>query len=471
MSAVLLFLASVSVTVALSTWRKKEMIQRQYISRLNKLLSFKGPLIKEHRRLEQIFQLRKSFFQKIFTLSGITKECKTIHVAGTKGKGSTVEFIASAICASNFNVGVFTSPHLHSARERIKLNGKLISQADFIELADEAIALAENNQWTLFFDLFLTLSLLYFGKKKPDFLVMECGIGGRYDSTNFLRSPSACVITSISMDHCAILGDTIEEIAWQKAGIIKPFSHVFTPDTQKESVLDVFQKQCDEMNATLHRIPVEKSITEIIGNRLNYEVQIENACLARAVLEHVDIPFKGLENFFWPCRMELFDFKNFEIILDGAHNGDSVELFLNGLKAKYIGSKILVLFGAGMEKSVHEMIDIVFSLADNVVIVQAQHFKAINEEKLLGMIPNEVSSKLIIPPKLDSNVKSTVGERMFWAIDQQNSSEDKEKTVIAICGSLFVASEAREALFRINPSMFSESDWVRECDPVLEMTK
>lgn len=97
---------------------------------------------------------------------------------------------------------------------------------------------------------------MHFGNKKTDWLVLESGIGGRYDSTNFFDNPSACVITSISLDHQALLGESLEQIAWQKAGIIKPKSHVFTPNTQKESVLEVFRKECRKMDATLHEVDI-----------------------------------------------------------------------------------------------------------------------------------------------------------------------------------------------------------------------
>lgn len=204
-----------------------------------------------------IFSERKDVFQKIFT-SSFPKQPKVIHVAGTKGKGSTVELIASSLQASNTRIGIFTSPHLHTARERIKIGRSLISISDFVAQGNIALNALSERSWAVFFDYLLAMALKYFGENSCEYVILETGIGGRYDSTNFYDNPCAAVITSISYDHQAILGNTLEDIAWQKAGIIKPNSHVFTPATQCESVLNVFRKQCLEVNAILHEIPVER---------------------------------------------------------------------------------------------------------------------------------------------------------------------------------------------------------------------
>lgn len=145
---------------------------------------------------------------------------------------------------------------MHTARERVRIGREMISQADMVRLGQDSIDFLSEQSWTVFFDLLLALSLKYFSEKGVEYMVLESGIGGRYDTTNFIENPAACVITSISLDHQQLLGDTIEEIAWQKAGIIKPNSHVFTPATQEPSVLKVFRDQCSSVQATLHEVPV-----------------------------------------------------------------------------------------------------------------------------------------------------------------------------------------------------------------------
>lgn len=125
-----------------------------------------------------------------------------------------------------------------------------------IRLGNEVLEALSPQPWVVFFDLLLALAIKYFNEKNVRYMVLESGIGGRYDTTNFVDSPAACVITSISLDHQQLLGDTIEEIAYQKAGIIKQNAHVFTPATQAPSVLEVFRKECVKMEATLHEVPV-----------------------------------------------------------------------------------------------------------------------------------------------------------------------------------------------------------------------
>jgi dihydrofolate synthase/folylpolyglutamate synthase len=146
---------------------------------------------------------------------------------------------------------------LHTARERIKFNRNLITKKELVKFGNNAINLLQNFNWTVFFDILLATSILFFNEKKTNYIILESGIGGRFDSTNFIDSPVACVITSISLDHQAILGDNVEKIAWQKAGIIKKNSHVFTPNSQQQVVLNVIQQQCDAVGAILHVVDVD----------------------------------------------------------------------------------------------------------------------------------------------------------------------------------------------------------------------
>ena len=174
----------------------------------------------------------------------------------SKGKGSTTEYIAAGLRGNGYRVGVFTSPHLHTARERIKIGKELISREDVIRLGSGVLEEMKGFTWLVFFDLFLAIAIKYFGEHDLDFVVLETGIGGRFDSTNFVPAPVACVITSISMDHQALLGDTLEKIAWQKAGIIKPHCPVFTTNRQKTSVLQVFRDEAERLTSELHVVNV-----------------------------------------------------------------------------------------------------------------------------------------------------------------------------------------------------------------------
>lgn len=405
-------------------------LEKEYTSILGRL--FKPVrLIPRHSTgaLSEAFLLRKSVFQDLYALSHVCHTCRVVHVAGTKGKGSTVEFISSSLVKNGNLVGVFTSPHLHTARERVRVGRDLISQADMIRLGQEAIEFLSEQSWTVFFDLLLALSIKYFAEKKVEYMILESGIGGRYDTTNFIENPAACVITSISLDHQQLLGETIEEIAWQKAGIIKPNSHVFTPATQQPSVLQVFRDECARVQATLHEVPVGRAyLAEHLS--CDTDVQVENACLSLAVLQHLEVPPTGWDKFYWPCRMEPFAFRGATVVLDGCHNGLSVQKFLEGLRHQYKGKAIKVLFGAGHEKCLRDMLNVVLSASDKVTMVQSKHFKAMTEKELLTLVPPQHLSVLDMQQQqqqqgiaLEHHSSIPLSERLEFAVRQSNPNE------------------------------------------------
>lgn len=419
----------------------------------------------------EIFEERKQYFQSLYYSAAVNnnrKFAKLIHIAGTKGKGSCCEYISSAISSEGYRVGVFTSPHLHTARERIKVGKSLISKEDLVRLGNKALTEMNDKPWLVFFDLLLHIAINYFYEQNVDYIVLETGIGGRYDSTNFLNNVDAAVLTSISLDHQAILGDTLEQIAWQKAGIIKPFSHVFTTSTQNPSVLAVFRSECQEKTAILHEIEPSISITQQLGLNITYDMQVQNACVAISVLNHLGLSCSGMKNFYWPCRTEVFDKLHVEnsntssklssVILDGCHNGESVSRFLMSIKQKFSDKHILLLFGAGMEKCLDDMLVEIFRFADSILMVQSKHFKSVSEKQLLDMSTNYSMEKIIQPSFPDNSLKA----RLDWAISHFSETfMTCDNYVIVVCGSLFVAAEAREYLYEKCPKMFSQDDWVR----------
>ncbi len=274
----LLFIAStLSLTIGFSFHQHhsarmlRNSINQNYqtlLSRLFKVTKKIGRHSNESN--ENIFKPRKLFFQNEYHNFG-PRGAKVIHVTGTKGKGSICQYISSSL-NSSFKVGVFTSPHLHTARERIRINGCIVNKADFVRLGNEVLQEMKHCEFAVFFDYLLGMAIRRFGEEKVDYVVLEAGIGGRYDSTNFVfpSDVAAAVITNISLDHQGLLGDTIEEIAWQKAGIIKPGVHVFTPATQPESVLRVFQQQSDLVGATLHVVPLEVYVDSINNHDISF---------------------------------------------------------------------------------------------------------------------------------------------------------------------------------------------------------
>lgn len=396
---------------------------------------------------DQIFIQRKKFFQDLIQELGLN-DCKVVHVAGTKGKGSTCEYISSALMAAGHEVGVFTSPHLHTARERIRINRELISMSEMVLHGQRAINLLSSTAWPVFFDYIFATALLHFAQHKPEYLVIECGVGGRYDSTNVFDHPVASVITSISIDHQAILGETLPQISWQKAGIMKAGCKLFTSEEQVSEVMDVLRQQAEERKCEL--VTVRKDDFSVANE---HKTQSQNNRVAQAVLAHLNIPVSGLKDFYWPCRMENLTFLNQTIILDGCHNGDSVKLFLQSLHEAYPKHQKVIMFGAGIEKSVDVMVDFLFHYADKVHLVQSKHFKSYTERQLLDKVPKGMEAKLVYQPPMELSVTEneraiggTVAHRLLSCIRTYAGSA--EPVVIAVCGSLFVASDAREALYR-----------------------
>jgi dihydrofolate synthase/folylpolyglutamate synthase len=301
---------------------------------------------------------------------------RVVHVAGTKGKGSTCSYIAAALHAQGFRVGIFTSPHLHTVRERIKIGPTLITRDDFVRIAEIAIKLMEPLVWPLFFDVSLCMALLYFGEQSVDYIVLETGIGGEYDSTNFIEAPVASVITNIGLDHQNILGDTIEEIAAQKAGIIKKGRPIFTTSHHPPAVMEVFRTKAAFEQSELHIVPCDASIPIRLGMKVEYYPQIENICLSAAVLEYLGVSGCGMRQFYWPCRMEQFVVDGVDIIVDGNHNDESVRLFLDGVRKLRPASTIVVIFGCGTDKNLDLMVAELGPRADAVMLAQSNHFKS-----------------------------------------------------------------------------------------------
>lgn len=407
-----------------------------------------------HDTTKSIFNERKEFFNRLFEAKYCSnrKVPKIIHVTGTKGKGSVVEYIGCGLQNAGFKVGIFTSPHIHTSRERIKINHSLISKEDFVRHGLLALENMKEIPWVGFFDLLVYMSISYFSEQDVDYIVFEAGIGGRYTSTNFMSDPAAAIITNISLDHQSILGNSISSIAWHKAGIIQYNTHVFTPLSQPAAAMEVIENECQIMQSKLHK-------SEAIDTReFQFKVQRTNESLARDVLIYLGVINIKFSGFFWPCRMERFKLNNTSIIIDGCHNGESVEVFLQEIANMRVasGMKLISLFGAGMEKCLDDMLASVLKYSDSIIMIQSKHFKSLSEEKLIEIVKQnfgEMNSNRIIHQFNDISIidfetpcsfvkQGTLHNRLSWAIDNFAGS------YIVVFGSLFAASDAREGLFR-----------------------
>lgn len=415
----------------------------------------------------ELFMQRKNFYNELAKESGPFRDSKAsvIHVAGSKGKGSVVEYIGAGLRKSS-NVGVFTSPHLHTARERIKIGTKLISKEDLTRIGKQSLQIMSEIPWAVFFDMFLATAVQYFDEQNPDYIILETGIGGRFDSTNFVEA-SVGIITSISLDHQAVLGETLELIAWQKAGIIKSGMNIFTPSTQSKVAMEVITKHCRDVGANLHVVDVSSHTCLKLGVTPRYDIEIQNICLSAAVLKHLQIKdLSGMKDFFWPCRMETFQVNGVTLILDGSHNGDSVQLFLEGVKKNYPGRSVRVLFGGGLEKCLEDMMLQVYTHADSVVFLQSSHFKSASEQELYDAM-NAAGYDIAMPlgcKPLKKVEGGTIPQRIQEALNMPHPHTGKDKPVVVVCGSLFAAADARKSLHGLHPELFKANDWAEEAD-------
>ena len=313
------------------------------------------------------------------------KNLKIIHIAGTNGKGSVCSYIDDILKKSGYKTGLFTSPHLVTIRERIQVDGELISREDFTQYFNKVYETARANNLKLaYFDFFFGAAMLYFDKCKVDYVVLETGLGGSLDATNAVHNPLCCVITTISLEHTAILGDTIKKIAEQKAGIIKQGVPVVYADDNEAS--GVIEDIAHSKNSYCYRVsPQQYQIIKNFNGCIDFSLhneyyinnclrlatpaiyQVENVSIAITVcrflkhLYHIDIKDSAIVDsagsHIWQGRMEkLTD----NIYVDGAHNPQGIQSFVNSVNGMYADStdKAALLFSVVSDKNFEQMISI-----------------------------------------------------------------------------------------------------------------
>lgn len=308
-----------------------------------------------------------------------------IHVAGTNGKGSVCAYITNILMELGYSVGMFTSPHLVCVNERIRLNGEIIPDEDFLVLFRRVYDVSESLKrqgldGLAFFDFVFVMAVCYFAEKKPDYVVMETGLGGRTDATAALSSKLIAVITSISYDHTEILGETIEEIAAEKAGIIsdgKPVVYWYSDDKSAQIIENTAAKcnsmtyPVDEKSFQIHKME-RKQIDFSLNNRYykNSMFSIYNTAIyqtANAAIALEAIALLGHDKNWnrerivtavgkthWEGRMEEIEHN---IYMDGAHNPDGIRRFLETAQWMKEGRKMYLLFGVVCEKDYSDMIE------------------------------------------------------------------------------------------------------------------
>ncbi len=331
----------------------------------------------------------------LFMVAGENLTSKIIHVAGTNGKGSVCAYLRGILMESGRSVGMFISPHLETMRERISINGQLISEEEFAGIFEQVMEkVRQGNRVGLshpsFFEYLFLMAMCYFKDRQPDYIILETGLGGRLDATNSILNPAVCVITEIGYDHMQYLGHTLSQIAAEKAGIMKADVPVVFLDAGEE-VTGILTQYAEKMKSPAIILKKDQFLDVNISNKtidfslhtgyynnvrlsLNTPAlyQVENASLAFLAAEALrddnitlETIKKGLWAAFWPGRME-------EVLpgvfLDGAHNEDGIKAFLRTVREDGCTGKRHLLFGVVADKRYGQMIQMI---ADSGLFAEA----------------------------------------------------------------------------------------------------
>lgn len=379
---------------------------------------------------------------------------RAVVVAGTKGKGSTAAMVEAIARAAGLRVGLFTSPHLNSYRERIQINRELISQGDLIALAArlqptiDAFDEAPYGRPTTF-DIGLLLALCHFAARAVDLAVLEIGLGGRFDTVNVV-TPLVSAISSISYDHQAILGATLGEIAWNKAGIIKAGVPVVTVPQLPEASLAVAEEAA-ALGAPLWLADPAGLLRAATGEAQPYPVpprpalrgafQIENARLALGVAvllreAGLDLPdaamAAGLAGVRWPGRFELVR-STPPVLIDGAHNGDSAQKLAAAIATGVAHERLVLILGTSRDKDIAAMAAALVPHAAAVVLTRSGHPRAMDIDRMVAEVGQHLRGPLVVTPDVRTALDAARGLA-------------GPRDLLCVTGSLFVAAAAREAL-------------------------
>ena len=384
---------------------------------------------------------------------------KTVHIAGTKGKGSVAAMIAQVLTTSGYKTGLFTSPHFHSLRERIRVDGSLISEEEFAALMMElkpyfeAINHDPVYRQLTYFEALTALAFAHFKKIGTDFQVLEVGLGGRLDATNVTK-PEVCIITPISLDHTQILGDSLEKIAFEKAGIIKPGSLVVL-SLQPEEATSVISDVCHKQRAKVIQVGRDITWRRISGDFYHQSLvvegkmgdyyltipllgdyQLENTATAVAALEVLaslgfniaaeDIA-QGLAQVEWLGRFQILNYQPM-VLVDGAHNVASTNRLVESIKAHFDYNKILLVFGTSCDKDISGMVQELVPLSPQVIVTHFSHPRAAS--------PSTVAAEFI-KRGIEVKIADTVAQALSQALSLAGAPD-----LICVTGSLFVVAEA-----------------------------
>jgi dihydrofolate synthase/folylpolyglutamate synthase len=386
---------------------------------------------------------------------------KIIHVAGTKGKGSVSAMCASILKSCGYTVGFFSSPHLQNFLERFRVNDEMISEYMFTLLVNQMKPFIEQVPGITVFEVITVLALFYFYKAHTNIVVLEVGMGGRLDATNIV-TPIVSVITSISFDHMNLLGNTLSQIAFEKAGIIK-YNIPVVSAPQPEEALTVIINKAKEQRSDLYVIDQVSKFNfghaDLSGQSFEANIlgtgmkeycipllgkhQVINAVTALTAIQiaskyGIIISFdkisKGIRSTMWPGRMEIVKYKDQTIVIDGAHNVSSASYLAETLKNLFPSKSVILIFGAFSDKDVEGMFEHLLPLSSRLILLKLDNPRAYNQEILYNFAKQTKYSGVI--EKIDI---------AFDAIEHATNICTSEH-IICATGSLSIVGDIRTAL-------------------------
>ncbi len=405
----------------------------------------------------------------------------SVHIAGTKGKGSTAAMIEHALRLAGLRPGLYTSPHLHTFRERMRVDGRLIPKSRWVEGVERLRRVVEHLPFKpTLFELLTSLAFWYFSAEEVPIAVVEVGLGGRLDSTNVVH-PELSIITSLGLEHTAILGDTLAQIAREKGGIIKPGAPVIVAPQAPEAVA-VLERLAEEREAPLillgrdwhyrvERVTPSGLHISVWNDRVRYEhVEVGlrgmhqgvNAALAVIALHHLremgwpvdeEAMRRGIRHVWWPARMEVLQ-RQPVIFIDGAHTVEALRRLLDGIYRWFPHENLHVIFGVSADKRIPDLLELLWPHADTLFITRSRHPRAASPDHILEHVPSGEGPDLY--------ATEYVEEAFAHALALAGPND-----LICTCGSIFLAAAVRE-IWAHGYGRLAPDDWAYESDfPIL----
>jgi dihydrofolate synthase / folylpolyglutamate synthase len=394
----------------------------------------------EHFNLGRVYSLLES-------IGNPHKKGRFIHITGTNGKGSVASLVASSLSKSGYKTGLYTSPHLLTFRERIQIDGRMISKSEVVHEVNKIKSATEHIEGLTFFDVWTVLALNYFAGSATDISVIEVGLGGRLDSTNVIV-PDVSVFTSISMDHRGKLGDTVEKIALEKSGIIKPGVPVVS-SPQTDGVMKVLREKAQTCGSDFMESGTDTALTlgdssihysgiswEMDGITIPFEgdFQRENTSVALGILEKLSVKLtkitpenavSGIADVSWPGRLQTLA-TDPRIIIDGASNIGAMTVVSEYLRKSRPSGNIVALFGICGDKDTEMLVGILRTAVSHFVFTRADNPRSLFADELMRLYGDD---------------KTDIYEADSIAALKKAASLAGPNGIVIVTGSLYLVGE------------------------------